>query len=107
MSTRCFASSGWGWRGTRQETLSILSRDDGQAVAVLRDDYAQHHVALAIDGRLITDINPRLPIDRQDADPDRLNRHLRELGVYPTASDSIDNPIPAALALATASPASW
>ncbi|GAA4967482.1 hypothetical protein HD597_003793 [Nonomuraea thailandensis] len=90
-----------GWRGAQQETLSALSRDGGEAVAVLRHDYAQHHVAHAVDGRLITGIDPRLPLDRQGADPDRLNRHLRELGIDPAAGDSIDNPIPAALALAT------
>ncbi|MEV4891339.1 DUF6461 domain-containing protein [Nonomuraea sp. NPDC055795] len=90
-----------GWRGTQQETLSALTRDGGEAVAVLRHDYAQHHVTYAVDGQLITDLNPGFPIDRQGADPDRLNRHLRELGIDPAADDSIDNPIPAALALAS------
>ncbi|MBB5075986.1 DUF6461 domain-containing protein [Nonomuraea endophytica] len=89
-----------GWRGAQRETLDALSHDGGEAVAVLRHDYAQHHVAYAVDGRLITDINPGFPIHRQGADPDRLNRHLRELGIDPAADDSIDNPIPAALALA-------
>ncbi|WP_214105566.1 DUF6461 domain-containing protein [Acrocarpospora catenulata] len=90
-----------GWRGAQREALSALSRDGGEAAAVLRADYAQDHVAYAVDGQLITDINPGYPVDRQGADPDRLNRHLRELGIDPAASDSIDNPIPAALALAT------
>ncbi|MFI6500069.1 DUF6461 domain-containing protein [Nonomuraea typhae] len=90
-----------GWRGTTRETSSALSRDGGEVVAVLRHDYAQHHITYAVDGRFITDINPGFPIDRQGADPDRLNRHLRELGIDPAASDSIDNPIPAALALAS------
>ncbi|MFC5831861.1 DUF6461 domain-containing protein [Nonomuraea insulae] len=90
-----------GWRSLQQEVLGALSRDGGEAVAVHRHDYAQHQVTYAVDGRLITDINPRFPIDRQGADPDRLNRHLRELGIDPAAGDHIDNPIPAALALAS------
>ncbi|MET8340580.1 DUF6461 domain-containing protein [Streptosporangium canum] len=89
-----------GWRGAQREALGALSRNGGEAVAVLRHDYAQHHVTYAVDGRLITDINPRFPINRQGADPDRLNRHLRELGIDPAAGDHIDNPIPAALTLA-------
>ncbi|MET7459449.1 DUF6461 domain-containing protein [Nonomuraea sp. NPDC005501] len=89
-----------GWRGLQREGLGVLSRDGGEAVAVHRHDYAQHHVAYAVDGQIITDINPGFPTDRQGADPDRLNRHLRELGIDPAADDSIDNPIPAALALA-------
>ncbi|WP_371781958.1 DUF6461 domain-containing protein [Streptosporangium subroseum] len=90
-----------GWRGVQWEVLGSLSRNGGEAVAVQRHDYAQHHVTYAVDGHLITDINPGFPIDRQGTDPDRLNRHLRELGIDPAADDSIDNPIPAALALAT------
>ncbi|SNS01680.1 Lsr2 protein [Streptosporangium subroseum] len=90
-----------GSRGAQWEILSALSRNGEEAMAVQRHDYAQHHVAYAVDGHLITDINPGFPIDRQGADPDRLNRHLRELGIDPAADDSIDNPIPAALALAT------
>ncbi|TMR88661.1 DUF6461 domain-containing protein [Nonomuraea basaltis] len=90
-----------GWRGLQREVLGALSRDGGEAVAVHRHDYAQHHVAYAVDGQLITDINPGFPTDRQGADPDRLNRHLRELGIDPAADDHIDNPIPAALAIAS------
>ncbi|MFF4989165.1 histone-like nucleoid-structuring protein Lsr2 [Streptosporangium saharense] len=89
-----------GWRGARREVLGALSRDGGEAVTVHRHDYAQHHVAYAVDGQLITDINPGFPVDRWGADRDRLNRHLRELGIDPAAEDSIDNPIPAGLALA-------
>ena len=61
-------------------------------------------VAYAVDGRLITDVNPGFPMDRQGVDPDRLNRHFRGLGIDPAAATSIDNPIPAALALASRSP---
>jgi hypothetical protein len=88
-----------GWRA--REALPDLSRDGGEAVIALRHDYAQHQVTYAVDGQLITDINPGFPIDRHGADPDRLNHHLRELGIDPAASDSIDNPIQAALALAS------
>ncbi|MFI6800170.1 DUF6461 domain-containing protein [Streptosporangium canum] len=91
----------FGWRGARRETLGALSRDGGEAVTVQRHDYAQHHLTYAVDGQLITDINPRFPINRQGTDPDRLNRHLRELGIDPAAGDHIDNPIPAALTLAS------
>lgn len=70
-------------------------------MAVLRHDYAQDHLAHAVDGHVTTDINPAYPIDRQGTDPDGLNRHLRDLGIDPAADDSIDNPIPIALALAT------
>ncbi|YCK42735.1 DUF6461 domain-containing protein [Actinomadura sp. ATCC 39365] len=40
-------------------------------------------------------------MDRRGADPDRLNRHLRELSIDPAADEHIDNPIPAALAIAS------
>ncbi|WP_220039922.1 DUF6461 domain-containing protein [Nonomuraea aridisoli] len=88
-----------GGRRAQGEALSDLSRGGGEVVAVQRHDYAQHHVTYAVDGRLITDLNPGFPVARHGADPDRLNRHLRELGIDPAADDSIDNPIPAALAL--------
>ncbi|WP_051760271.1 DUF6461 domain-containing protein [Herbidospora cretacea] len=90
-----------GWRGARRKVMEALSRDGGEAVAVLRHDYAQDHLAHAVDGHVTTDINPAYPIDRQGTDPDGLNRHLRDLGIDPAADDSIDNPIPMALALAT------
>ncbi|MEU9832021.1 DUF6461 domain-containing protein [Streptosporangium sp. NPDC048047] len=89
-----------GWRGVEWKVLGALSRDGGEAVAVQRHDFAQHLIAHAADGRLITAVNPAFPIDRQGADPDRLNRHLRELGIDPAADDHLDNPVPAALALA-------
>ncbi|MFI6452445.1 DUF6461 domain-containing protein [Streptosporangium amethystogenes] len=87
-------------RRAHWDALGALSHDGGEAVAVQRHNYAQHHLTYAVDGRLITDINPAFPIDRHGADPDRLNRHLRELGIDPAADDSIDNPVPAALAIA-------
>ncbi|MEU8276335.1 DUF6461 domain-containing protein [Microbispora bryophytorum] len=39
------------------------------------------------------------PGTRWGAAPDRLNRHLRELGIDPASDDWIDNAIPAVLAL--------
>lgn len=91
-----------GWRASHMEALCPLSRDGGEAVAVMRHDYAaRHRLAHAVDGQYLTDINPAFPIERHGADPDRLNRHLRELGIDPAADDHIDNPIPAALAIAS------
>ncbi|GGP09323.1 Lsr2 family protein [Nonomuraea glycinis] len=89
-----------GWRGLQQEVWGALSHNGGEVVAVHRHDYAQHQITYAVDGRLITVINPGFPMDRHGVDPDRLDRHLRELGIDPAAGDSIDNPILAALALA-------
>jgi hypothetical protein len=91
-----------GWRGSHAEALCPLSRDGGQAVAVMRHDYAaRHRLAYAVDGEYVTDINPTFPSQRYGTDPDRLNRHLRELGIDLDADDHIDNPIPAALAIAS------
>ncbi|MFI6507264.1 DUF6461 domain-containing protein [Streptosporangium sp. NPDC050855] len=91
-----------GWRGSHREALCPLSRDGGEAVAVMRHNYAARHcLSYAVDGEYITDINPTFPIQRHGADPDRLNRYLRELGLDPAADDHIDNPIPAALAVAS------
>ncbi|MFG2072387.1 DUF6461 domain-containing protein [Nonomuraea maritima] len=91
----------YGWRASHREALCPLSLDGGQAVAVMRHDYAaRHRLAYAENGEYLTDINPAFPIEREGADPDRLNRYLRELGIDPAADDRIDNAIPAALAIA-------
>ncbi|MFI9842811.1 histone-like nucleoid-structuring protein Lsr2 [Nonomuraea sp. NPDC051941] len=91
-----------GWRASHMEALCPLSRDGGQAVAVMRHDYAaRHRLAYAVDGAYLTDIDPTVPRRRHGADPDRLNRHLRELGIDPAADDHIENAIPAALAIAS------
>ncbi|GAA4967467.1 hypothetical protein HD597_003796 [Nonomuraea thailandensis] len=91
-----------GWRASHMEVLCPLSRDGGEAVAVMRHDYAaRHRLAYAVDGEYLTDINPTFPIERRGTDPDRLNRYLRELGIDPAADDRIDNAIPAALAIAS------
>lgn len=91
-----------GWRGSHREALCPLSRDGGEAVAVMRHDYAaRHRLSYAADGEYLTDINPTFPSQRHGTEPDRLNRHLRELGIDPAADDHIDNPIAAALAVAS------
>lgn len=91
-----------GWRASHMEALCPLSRDGGEAVAVMRHDYAaRHRLAYAVDGEYLTDIDPTFPIERRGTDPDRLNRYLRELGIDPAAEDRIDNAIPAALAIAS------
>ncbi|WP_283136203.1 DUF6461 domain-containing protein [Rhizohabitans arisaemae] len=89
-----------GFRGAQPDVLGALSCNGGEAVAVQQDDYAQHHVAYAVDGELVTAVNPKFPLERHGTDPDRLNRHLRELGIDPAADDHIDNPVPAAPAIA-------
>jgi len=47
--------------GLQQEVLGALSHNGGEVVAVHRHDYAQHQVTYAVDGRLITVINPGFP----------------------------------------------
>ncbi|MGV9533647.1 Lsr2 family DNA-binding protein [Streptosporangium sandarakinum] len=51
-----------GWRGAQWEALGALSGSGGEAVAVQRHDYAQHHVTYAVNGQVITNINPGFPI---------------------------------------------
>lgn len=90
-----------GWRGADSRRLANLSDGGGEAVAVMRHDYAaRHYLAYAVDGVLVTDIDPTFPHNRRGSDPDRLNDHLRDLGIDPEAADQIDNPIEAALAIA-------
>ncbi|WP_062432777.1 DUF6461 domain-containing protein [Herbidospora daliensis] len=91
----------FGWRGSEPETLSALSRDGGEAVSVLRHDYAHHRLSYAVDGHVVTALDPGYPVRRSGTDPGRLDRHLRELGVDPAADDSLDNAHPMALALAS------
>ncbi|WP_061293766.1 DUF6461 domain-containing protein [Herbidospora cretacea] len=90
-----------GWQGTDPDLLRALSRDGGQAIAVGRHDYAHDQFSYAVDGRLVTSFDPAFPHQRQGTDPDRLNRHLRDLGIDPSAGDQIENALPAALALAS------
>ncbi|GAA0925503.1 DUF6461 domain-containing protein [Nonomuraea longicatena] len=92
----------YGFRAPQRETLCSLSRDGGEAVAVMRHDYAAgHRLTYAVEGEHLTEIDPTFPERRYGADPDRLNRHLRELGIDPTAGDHIENAVPAALAIAS------
>ncbi|MEU8172120.1 histone-like nucleoid-structuring protein Lsr2 [Microbispora hainanensis] len=90
-----------GRRGVHREVIGELSRDGGEAVAVMRHDYAAgHDFAYALDGELVTGFDPSRPGTRWGTGPDRLNRHLRELGIDPASDERIDNAIPAVLALA-------
>ncbi|MBD3142994.1 DUF6461 domain-containing protein [Microbispora bryophytorum] len=90
-----------GWLGVQREVIGELSRDGGEAVAVMRHDYAaRHDFAYALDGELVTGFDPSRPGTRWGTAPDRLNRHLRELGIDPATDDWIDNAIQAVLALA-------
>lgn len=91
----------YGWQGVRPEVLRELSRDGGQAVAVSRHDYGHHRLAYAADGQVVTSFDPSFPSARYGTDPDRLNGHLRDLGIDPAAADQIENHIPAAVALAS------
>ncbi|GIH70711.1 DUF6461 domain-containing protein [Sphaerimonospora thailandensis] len=91
-----------GWRSVERDVMGELSREGGETVAVMRHDYAaRHDFAYAFDGELVTGLDPSCPGTRWGTEPDRLNQHLRELGIDPDADDWIDNPIPAALALAS------
>lgn len=85
----------------QREVIGELSRDGGEAVAVMRHDYAaRHDFAYALDGELVTGFDPSWPGNRWGTAPDRLNRHLGELGIDPASDDWIDNAIQAVLALA-------
>ncbi|MEU8279394.1 DUF6461 domain-containing protein [Microbispora bryophytorum] len=91
-----------GWLGVQREVIGKLSRDGGEAVAVMRHDYAaRHDFAYALDGELVTGFDPSRPGTRWGTAPDRLNRHIRQLGIDPATDDWIDNAIPAVLALAS------
>ncbi|MFI6786962.1 DUF6461 domain-containing protein [Nonomuraea sp. NPDC050383] len=76
----CVALELFGWEAAMRDTLATLS-SDGEVVAVLRHDYANHHVAYALDGETVTSFNPYMPDMRSGCDPDRLNELLREVGL--------------------------
>ncbi|MEU1720391.1 DUF6461 domain-containing protein [Nonomuraea sp. NPDC005692] len=94
-----------GWEGTRRETLRELTRDGGEAVSVMRHDYAaSHDFEHAADGRIRTAFRPQRPQERWGSHPDALNEDMRELGLEPEPADGfqyLSGPIPAALALAS------
>ncbi|GAB3892850.1 hypothetical protein GCM10027612_41230 [Microbispora bryophytorum subsp. camponoti] len=51
-----------GWLGVQREVIGELSRDGGEAVAVMRHDYAaRHDFAYALDGELVTGFDPSRP----------------------------------------------
>ncbi|NRQ31473.1 hypothetical protein HII36_06410 [Nonomuraea sp. NN258] len=90
-----------GRRGSRLEHVKALSIGGGEAVAVQRDRGAHDRFIYAVDGQVVTSFTPSRPFDRRGSDPDRLNGHLRLLGIDPTGDDIVDNAVPAALALAS------
>ncbi|MER6992128.1 DUF6461 domain-containing protein [Saccharopolyspora hirsuta] len=57
----------------------ILSRGT-EAVSLLRHDYASPHLDHAVDGELVTGLDPVFPDMRHGTEPDRLNPLLREVG---------------------------
>ncbi|MEU4328763.1 DUF6461 domain-containing protein [Nonomuraea dietziae] len=89
----------FGWQGRAHQALRELSRDGGQAIAVSRQDNANHRLSYAADGQVITSFNPEFPGIREGVAPGHLDEHLRKLGIDPAADDQIDNPLPAALCL--------
>ncbi|MEV0145727.1 MULTISPECIES: DUF6461 domain-containing protein [unclassified Nonomuraea] len=76
----CVALELLGWEAARGDTRARLS-SGCEVVAVLRHDYANHHVAYALDGETVTCFNPYMPDMRSGSDPDRLNGLMREVGL--------------------------
>ncbi|MFG1755315.1 DUF6461 domain-containing protein [Streptosporangium sandarakinum] len=93
-----------GWEGTRPETLRELTRDGGEAVSVMRHNYAaSHDFQHAADGRIRTAFRPQTPQERWGSHPDALNEDMRELGLEPEPDKEfqyLPDSVPAALALA-------
>ncbi|NJP91826.1 hypothetical protein HCN51_20580 [Nonomuraea sp. FMUSA5-5] len=94
-----------GWEGTRPETLRELTRGGGEAVSVMRHDYAASHAfGHAADGRVRTAFRPQTPQERWGSHPDALNEDLRELGLDPDPEGEfpyLSGSVPKALALAS------
>ncbi|GIH73457.1 DUF6461 domain-containing protein [Sphaerimonospora thailandensis] len=93
-----------GWEGSRPETLRELTRGGGEAVSVMRHDYAaSHHFGHAADGEVRTVFRPEWPGERWGSHPDALNEDMRELGLDPEPADefeSVSDSVPRVLALA-------
>ncbi len=68
------------WWMTDREVLAELSRDC-EVLAITIHGYADHSLEYAIDGTTVTGHRLELPHDRWGSDPDRLNDHMRELGM--------------------------
>ncbi|MEW9555391.1 DUF6461 domain-containing protein [Nonomuraea sp. NPDC050783] len=94
-----------GWEGTRPETLRELTRDGGEAVSVMRHNYAtSHDFEHATDGRIRTAFRPQTPQKRWGSHPDALNEDMRELGLEPEPDEEfqyLSGSVAAALALAS------
>ncbi|WP_327586087.1 DUF6461 domain-containing protein [Nonomuraea sp. NBC_00507] len=94
-----------GWEGTRPETLRELTRNGGEAISVMRHNYAaSHDFEHAADGRIRTAFRPQTPQERWGSHPDALNEDMRELGLEPEPDEEfqyLSGSVPAALALAS------
>ncbi|WP_062430776.1 DUF6461 domain-containing protein [Herbidospora daliensis] len=69
-----------GWMCTLHEVLLRLSQGC-EVVTATRHDYAEHSFAYAVDGTVVMEYNLFSPYERSGADPDRLNAHMRDLGM--------------------------
>ncbi|MEV6236942.1 DUF6461 domain-containing protein [Lentzea sp. NPDC051838] len=75
-----------------------------EAVSVTRHDYASPSFTHAVDGRIVTSLDPSYPYAPSVADPERMLPLLRRAGFYPFDDEDenaqIDHPIARALRLA-------
>ncbi|WP_107655745.1 DUF6461 domain-containing protein [Nocardia suismassiliense] len=76
----------YGWWATDRDVLAELSRDC-EVLAITRHDYAEHSLAYAIDATIVTGHQLWYPHIRWGCDPDRLNDHMRELGMQLDMTD--------------------
>lgn len=96
------ALESYGWRTLDDAFLASLSRG-GEAVTVMRHDYAaSHHFGHAVDGDVRTVFPPNRPGDRSGSAPDALLDDMRDLGLNPeTEAHYLSGMVAPALALAS------
>lgn len=75
-----------GWYAVLEEYYTDLSRGC-EMVAVSRHDFADDSFVYAVDGKAITEFDPRWPPRRWGSDPDRLNPAMRKVGLPTDAVD--------------------
>ncbi len=92
----------YGWRTLDDAFLAALSRG-GEAVTVMRHDYAaSHYFGHAVDGDVRTAFPPNRPKDRTGSAPDALLDDMRDLGLNPeTEENYLGGMVAPALALAS------